>query len=302
VARFTASAGGVRADRFLAEQVPGSGRKALADAFEAGRVRVNGKRAKKGQMLAAGDIVELAGAIAGAGGEAPLPDPEAGAALVVLHEDPRIVVVAKAAGPATHPLQPGERGTVASAVVARWPSCARASEAPREGGAAHRLDAGTSGALAFARDRAAWLALRAAFHEGRVEKSYLALVESEVARGGEVDLPIVQRGPRAVVVPGDPDGLEATTRYEVEARYQGYTLLRCFAETGRMHQVRVHLAFAGMPIVGDATYGTARAGFIGHFLHAATLRLPHPDDGRLVRFEAPLPRERQALLDSLTPR
>ena len=109
----------------------------------------------------------------------------------------------------------------------------------------------------------------------------------------------MQRGARAVVVPGDPDGLEATTRYEVEHRYSGYTLLRCHAETGRMHQVRVHLAFAGMPIVGDATYGHARDGFVGHFLHAATIRLPHPADGRMVSFEAPLPEERQALLATL---
>jgi 23S rRNA pseudouridine1911/1915/1917 synthase len=211
------------------------------------------------------------------------------------------VVVNKAPGPPTHPLHPDELGTIANAIVARWPMCAAAADAPREGGAAHRLDAGTSGALVFAKDRAAWQALRAAFHEGRVEKDYLALVEGEVARPGEVDLPIVQRGARAVVVVDAEGALPATTRYTPERRFAGFTLLRCHAETGRMHQVRVHLAFAGTPIVGDATYGSVRAGLVGHFLHAARLRLPHPD-GRVLTIEAPLPADRAALLASLTPR
>jgi len=302
--RFTVEQGGARADKFLAEQLPGRGRRALADAFEDGRVRVNGRRAKKGQMLATGDVLELEGTIASPGGEPPQPDVEAGAALAVVHVDARLVVVNKAAGPPTHPLVPGERGTLANAVVARWPECAHAAEAAREGGAAHRLDAGTTGAVVFARDRAAWQALRAAFHDGRVEKEYLALVLGEVTRAGEVDLPIVQRGARAVVSPEAHDGLPATTRFELERRFRGFTLLRCQAETGRMHQVRAHLAFAGTPIVGDATYGDSSQpapALSGHFLHAARLRLPHPEGGRMVTYDAPLPADRAALLAGLTP-
>ncbi len=300
--RFTVGAAGARADKFLGEQLPGRGRRALADAFEAGHVRVNGKRAKKGQMLAAGDVVELEGQVATAGGEPPAPEPDAPLALV--HVDARLVIVNKAAGAATHPLAPGERGTAANAVVGRYPECASASEAPREGGAAHRLDAGTTGLLVFARDRAAWQALRAAFHEGRVAKQYLALVAGEVARAGEIDLPIVQRGPRAVVTTADAQALDALTRFSPEKRYRGFTLLRCEAETGRMHQVRAHLAYLETPVVGDPTYGkgeAAPAAFAGHFLHAARLTLPHPDDGRSVSFEAPLPADRAAALAALTP-
>jgi len=299
--RFTVVQGGSRADKFLAERLPGRGRRAVADAFEAGQVRINGRRAKKGQMLTAGDVVELDGVVASAGGVPPTPEPDAPLALV--HVDARLVVVNKAGGPATHPLDPGELGTVANAVVARWPECASASEAPREGGAAHRLDAGTTGVLVFARDRDAWRWLRAAFHEGRVEKEYLALVVGEVTRAGEIDLPIAQRGARAVVTLDDPAALPATTRFRPERRFRGYTLLRCAAETGRMHQVRAHLAYLETPIVGDATYGSSEGTprLTGHFLHAARLSLPHPDGGRAVTYEAPLPADRAAVLAALPP-
>jgi 23S rRNA pseudouridine1911/1915/1917 synthase len=295
--RFTVAAAGQRADKFLAEQLEGRGRRALAEAFEAGQVRVNGKRAKKGHMLAAGDVVELEGLIAPPGGVKPVPEPDA--PLVTVHVDARLVVVNKAAGAPTHPLEPAERGTVANAVVGRWPECAAASQAPREGGAAHRLDAGTTGLLVFARDREAWKHLRAAFHEGRVKKEYLALVVGEVTRAGEIDLPIAQHGARAQVSLDGMAALPATTRFAPEKRYRGYTLLRCRAETGRMHQVRVHLAYLDTPIVGDATYGRAEDGFAGHFLHAARLTLPHPDGGREVTYEAPLPADRAAFLAGL---
>jgi 23S rRNA pseudouridine1911/1915/1917 synthase len=216
-------------------------------------------------------------------------------------------VVAKPAGPATHPLRDGETGTLANAVAARYPECAAASASPREGGAAHRLDGGTSGLVVFARDRAAWDALRAAFHDGRVAKQYLALVIGEVSRPGEIDAPIAHSGGRAVVH-GDMDAatrhdaLPASTSFVPEARYRGYTLLRVTAATGRMHQVRVHLAHLGTPVVGDTLYGFATADappVDGFFLHAAVLELPHPDGGK-ARYEAPLPADRRAALAKLT--
>jgi 23S rRNA pseudouridine1911/1915/1917 synthase len=291
--RFTvdAGAGGLRADKFLASKLAGRGRRALAEAFDEGRVRVNGKKAKKGQLVGVGDVVELEGVVEPTGGEAPIAEPEQ--PLRVVHEDARLVVVDKPAGMPTHPLRVGERGTLAGAVAARFPECAAAGEMPREGGAAHRLDAGTSGLVVFARDREAWRALRDAFGEGRVDKTYLALVAGRVASPGECDLPLKHgRGDAAgkslIALEGAPGALDALTTWNPVAVGER-TLLRVVAATGRMHQVRAHLAHMGWPIVGDTLYGgPALPGYDGHCLHATRLVLPHPNGGKLT-VESPAP-------------
>jgi 23S rRNA pseudouridine1911/1915/1917 synthase len=168
----------------------------------------------------------------------------------------------------------------------------------------HRLDTGTSGAIMAARHARAWRALRAAFGRGEVEKRYLALVHSADIDDGECAAPLAHRGNRMIVADQDAldTALPATTRWRVIARLSGFTLLECIARTGRMHQVRVHLAHAGAPIVGDALYrGPAPPGAMepGHFLHASALGFCHPITGAAMRIEAPLPRDRQALLDAL---
>jgi 23S rRNA-/tRNA-specific pseudouridylate synthase len=148
-----------------------------------------------------------------------------------------------------------------------------------------------------------WRLLRAAFHEGRVQKQYLALVVGEVRRAGVVDAPIAhdraQGGVRVCADPGEAErrrALPATTRYQpVGPPRGGLTLLACTAETGRMHQVRAHLAHVGTPVVGDERYGIVVAGaptVIGHFLHASRLTLLHPRTGVELAVEAPLPPDR----------
>ena len=175
---------------------------------------------------------------------------------------------------------------------------------PREGGLAHRLDSDTSGAIMAARTSDDWQQLRRAFSDGRVHKEYLALVSGSPLQGGSIDVSLRQVGKLVkpiVVIKENERVLTAHTGYEVVARGADMALLRVRAETGRMHQVRAHLAFIGHPLIGDALYGgpPPTVGTHGHFLHAAKLRFPHPRSGRETSVEAPLPAERAKALQYL---
>jgi 23S rRNA pseudouridine1911/1915/1917 synthase len=294
-----------RLDRALADAL-GVGRAALKRAFQLGDVRVGGRRARASDPAAPGalvsvDLEEPAGA----------PAPEPGAPLAVLVEHPRVVVVDKPAGVAVHPLAPGEGGTLANAVVARYPECAGASPDPREGGAVQRLDTDTSGCVAFARDRAALDDIHDALQRRVVEKVYLALVAGRVAAGGVTSVPLAQRGGRAVAAPDAlaeerlrAKGLRprpAETRWEVARRLERHTLLRVRILTGVMHQIRAHLANLGHPVAGDPLYGGEAAAVPGlrrQFLHASRLAFDAPGGGR-IDVESPLPSDLQSVLDRL---
>jgi 23S rRNA pseudouridine1911/1915/1917 synthase len=290
-----------RLDRALAD-VLGLGRAAVKRAFQVGDVRVRGRRARASDPAAPGALVEIEV-------EEPAgpPSPEPEAPLAVLLETPRAVIVDKPAGVAVHPLAPGEGGTLANAVASRYPECASASPDPREGGAVQRLDLETSGCVLFARDPEAWGALHERFTARDVEKVYLALVVGRVSSGGVSSVPLAQRGARVVPAPDAvaeerlrEKGLRprpAETHWEIERRFDGYTLLRVRIVTGVMHQIRVHLAHLGHPVAGDVAYGGAAAavpGLARHFLHAARLALDGPD-GR-IEAQSPLPRELEAML------
>lgn len=272
-----------RVDKALAVHFPTAGRRQLAELFEDGCVRVAGKRAKKGDRVAPGDVIELSRAPITRAELRAAPDPEAAARLVVLLERPDLVVIDKPAGVPSQPLRAGELGTIANALVARWPECAELGDDPRDGGLVHRLDIGTSGVLVAARTADAYRALRDAFGAGLVAKTYLALTDGRpVAR--ECDAPLAQRGKRVAV--DHTDGLAAYTSFEVERATSTHALVRCSAQTGRMHQVRAHLAHVGSPITGDTLYGgAALPGHDGFFLHAATLAIAAQD----LAIEAPLP-------------
>jgi 23S rRNA pseudouridine1911/1915/1917 synthase len=294
-----------RLDRALADAL-GLGRAAVKRAFALGDVRVRGKRVRASDPATPGALVELdVEAPAGA------PEPEPGTPLTVLAETPRLVAVDKPAGVATHPLAAGEGGTLANAVVARYPECALAAPEPREGGAVQRLDLETSGCVVFARDADAWQEVHALLHARDVEKRYLALVAGRVDAGGVCSVPLAQRGGRAVPVPdfeaeerARARGLRprpAETRWEVERRFPGHTLLRVEIATGVMHQIRAHLAFLGYPVGGDDAYGGAAAevpGLSRQFLHAARVALDAPGAGRFEA-ESPLPPDLQRVLDAL---
>jgi 23S rRNA pseudouridine1911/1915/1917 synthase len=306
--RFTVEPGeGGRLDRLLADRVPGVGRRRWAELLAAGEVRVDGRRARKGDRVAPGAVIEVSQVPAVGEALSPAPQPEL--PLELLHEDARLIAIGKPAGQPSHPLRGGELGTAASAIRARYPDCAAASLDPREGGLVHRLDRGTSGVLVAARDRDAWQRVRRAFGAGLVEKRYLALVAGRVGPG-ESHAALIQRGQRAVVV-GDhrPGALEAETRWRPLAGGEDLTLLEVEAATGRTHQVRAHLAAAGHPLVGDPLYGgpteiSASGGgepfALDHpLLHAAWIALPHPDSGERLAIEAVMPADRRALLERL---
>lgn len=295
-----------RLDRALADAL-GVGRAAVKRAFQLGDVRVGGRRARASDAAPPGGlvVVEL---------EPPAgpPAPEPEAPLAVLAEHPRLLVVDKPAGVAVHPLAPGEGGTLANAVVARYPECAEASPDPREGGAVQRLDLETSGCVVFARDREAWEEIHEALRARRVEKLYLALVVGRVATGGVLSVPLAQRGGRVLPAPDEVAAERlaakgstprpAETHYEIERAFErGFTLLRVRIVTGVMHQIRVHLAHLGYPVAGDTAYGgeAARVPGLGrHFLHAWRVALEAPGGGR-VEAESPLPAELARFLAAL---
>ncbi len=288
---------GDRADRVIARHFPGASRRRLAELFATGGVRVGGRVAKKGDYLDPGNEVTLVSAPHGPEDMKPVADPAAAARLHVLHLDDDLVVVAKPAGMPSQPLRAGELGTVANALAVLHPECAGASDDPRDGGLVHRLDIGTSGALAAARNRHTWLRLRRAFAAGLVDKEYLALTHGAPI-AAECLAPLVQRGKKVAIDHGE--GLPAHTAFEVIETHGAWRLVRCRAATGRMHQIRAHLAHCGAPIAGDALYGgPPLAGLDGFFLHASRLTLPGEPPAPALSIEAPLPDDRRAVIAAL---
>jgi len=289
-------AAGRRVDLFVSEAL-GLSRAKVKKLFEEGAVRVDGRPARKGDLLRAGQRVEVA---EGAADEGPALVPEPGAPLRVLHEDAGLVFCDKPSGRPSHPLQPGETGTLANALVARYPECAAVSDDPREGGLCHRLDTGTSGVLLAARTRAAWEAMRAAFSGDGADKRYWAVVTGPLADEGEIDLPLRHHKDRVEPAVDGAGARPARSDFRVLARSGDAALVEVRIHTGVLHQVRAHLAAVGAPVVGDAAYGGRAMPSLGRlFLHARSLEVVHPSSRRKLRVESPLPPELEAALGAL---
>lgn len=295
--KVDATSAGKRIDLFVGDALELS-RSRVKSLFENGLVRVNHRKAKKGQTVAEGDELEVELPEASGSAEAVA---DAGLALTVLHADEALAFVDKPAGVPSQPLQPGELGTVANALIAKFPEMNKVGDDVREAGLCHRLDVETSGVLLAARTREAWLAMRAAFSEDRaVEKHYLALVTGPLADEGTIEVPLAHAGDH--VVPAFDDGRPAITEFKVLRRGGVYSLVDVKLVTGVLHQVRAHLAAVGAPIVGDALYGgVAEPGLKRFFLHAASLGVRHPLTGDFLRVESPLPPELKAVLDAHLP-
>jgi 23S rRNA pseudouridine1911/1915/1917 synthase len=283
---------GLRLDQALARLMPGESRSRLARLIEEGHVRVDGEPASGRQKMKSGEAVEVE-----------LRPREAGAAvraeaiaLAVVHEDDDLLVIDKPAGLVVHPGSGNWAGTMLNALLHHAPGSA---SLPR-GGIVHRLDKDTSGLLVVAKNEPAQLALVRQLQARTVKRTYLALARGKVAAGGKVDAPVgrhpVHRTRMAVVAGGKP----AITHYRVRERFAAHTLLECELETGRTHQIRVHLASIGHPLEGDPVYaGRGPRLLERQALHAWKLAFAHPRDGSAVSFESPLPADLRALLESL---
>jgi 23S rRNA pseudouridine1911/1915/1917 synthase len=260
-------------------------RSAAARLIRTGEVRVNGSPGRASDRIAAGDVVEY---------DEPQPRPSAPAAaedipLRVVYEDSDLVVIDKPAGMVVHPAPGHHTGTLVHALLGLGGAWSAAGGEMRPG-IVHRLDKGTSGLIVAARNDAGHRALASQLSDRTLSRTYLAIVRGRVrSDAGELE-GAIGRHPRErkrmAVVAG---GRYARTRYQVVERRRNHTLLRCELDTGRTHQIRVHLAALGHPVAGDVEYGGRDAGASRPMLHAWRLRLRHPRTGAEMTFEAPPP-------------
>ena len=288
--RVPAEAAGTRLDRFVAGHV--GSRAAAERAVEAG-VLVNGRPRPKSYRLEGGDEVDLQEAEAAAPRADPPPAPR------IAWEDEHLLVVDKPAGLVVHPGAGHASGTLVDALAGRIAG----GDDPERPGIVHRLDRDTSGLMVVARTQEAYEALADLSRRRGLERTYLALVHGRPrSRTGRIEAPIGRDRDDPTRISLDTDTpRDAVTHFDVECLWPEHALLRVRLETGRMHQIRVHLAAIDLPVVGDRVYGVRDERLPRQFLHAARLAFRHPVTAERVDAESPLPPDLQAFLDALGP-
>jgi 23S rRNA pseudouridine1911/1915/1917 synthase len=295
---------GTRADRFLLKHIGSTDRALVRRAFEEHSVSINGRPASKGAVVQPNDMVEVARLYETADRRvAPAPN----APLNVVHEDETVLVFDKPAGIPVHPLRIGELGTLANAMVARYPETANIGPHPLFPALVHRIDTDTSGLVLAARTPAAYEFLRRQFATHSIAKEYLAVVCGAPPPSGELVHYLAHDPKRpgrmlAALTPQKNDRrrwMKAVTEYRLERTGRNLSLLRIVIRTGVTHQIRCQMAAIGYPVFGDATYGgqddRTRHGANRHFLHATAIAFVHPASGQRVRFESPPPANWEAL-------
>ena len=304
-ARVPESAAGRRFDAVLAELFPQHSRSRLAAWIKSGHALLDGAPARPRDPVRGGEPVTL---------DAPPDDTQVHAVaqdipLDVLYEDAHVLVIDKPAGLVVHPGAGNPEGTLVNALLHRDPALASLPRA----GIVHRLDKDTSGVMVVARTLEAHTALVAQLSAREVHRQYLAVVVGALVSGGTADAAIDRHPRDRIRMAVREDGRDAVTHFRLRERFHAHTLLECRLETGRTHQIRVHMAHLKHPIVGDPLYGgplrlprgasdalvAALRGFRRQALHAETLEFRHPVSGEPVRTSAPLPEDMRQLLDAL---
>ncbi len=293
---------GLRLDQALVRFFPEYSRSRLQEWITRQQVRVDGEFATSKQKVWGGEKLEVLPQTH----PAEQPYLAEDIALEILYEDDALLVINKPVGLVVHPGSGNWEGTLLNALLHYAPQLAGVPRA----GIVHRLDKDTSGLLVVAKNLTAQTALVRQLEARTVQREYLALVHGEVLRAGKVDAPIgrhpTQRVKMAVVDSGKP----AVTHYQIEQKFPSCTLLRCRLETGRTHQIRVHMARIGHPLVGDSVYlkGPQKCvpqlralltGFPRQALHATRLALQYPDSGEQMEWQVPLPQDMVQLLQQL---
>ena len=293
---FNAAAGGERLDAFVASRLPGVSRSRARRLIDDGRVTLDGTPAKASTRLRTGQQV-----VAEVPEESRAGDLPQRIALDIVHQDESVIVVDKPAGLVVHPTPVQPDGTLLNALLEICPGLPGGAGMRR--GIVHRLDKDTSGLMVVAKTASAYADLTGQLKRRAFRKTYLALVRGRIEPCRAVIESAIGRDPanrqRMAVV---EVGREAITRYRVLAHYADCSLVEVKLVTGRTHQIRVHLASLGHPVVGDRTYGRGPHVIARQFLHAAVLGFRHPESSRYVEFTTELPSDLSAFLEDVAPR
>ena len=294
---LTADEAGLRLDVFLAARVEGLTRSAAQRLLEEGAVTCRGRAVKKNEKTAAGAVYKLC-----------LPEPEPldvlpqDIPLDVRYEDEDVIVVNKPVGMVVHPAPGHPDGTLVNALLYHCGTSLSGINGVLRPGIVHRIDRDTSGLIIAAKNDAAHLSLAAQLQDHTLYREYRAVcVGSLREEEGTVDAPMARHRTDRKKMAIDREGKRAVTHWRVLSRYPGYTYIQCRLETGRTHQIRVHMASTGHPLLGDTVYGAKKPvpGLAGQCLHAFRLSFLHPRTGERVEVECPLPDWFEAVLTKL---